>query len=538
MDMATNAAENPELVITGAQCMGWISRSITVMRRRRDEINSLNVFPVPDSDTGSNMLATLSAAYESAQHARQQQGDSAQVITAALAAGAVRGARGNSGTVLSQVFRALAESTTAEGISAKAVETSLKRAVQHVSSAIANPVEGTILTVLRHAASAAEHGEGDDVQVVVKRVADAAREALARTPSQLKVLRDAGVVDAGGAGLVLLLDALVLQLAGIDTEEAPSPELYVEARDVPEMEVMYLISLDDEASRDQLRERLEQLGNSLIVAGEPGSNTFMVHIHTFDPGAAIEASFDFGRPMGIRLEVLDDATEYTSESEPEEVASSRMIIAVVPKGPLAELFTSAGAIAVPQETAVDSIIEAIQSSAEGTEIVLLPNGLIGQNEIVRVEVSVGAGKRTVTNIPTTSLVAGLAALAVHDAQYPLPIDAFAMSEAATGIRFAELITADSARLTSVGPCSKGDVLTLVDGSVVAVTDTVGEAVSATVRTMLATHGGELVTLLLGDGVDPGCAGTLRDELAKKNLDVDVIAYAAQGMTQLVQVGVE
>ena len=209
--------------IGSAAIVGWVARGIDALQSRRDEINSLNVFPVPDSDTGSNMLATLSSAYEEAQKA---DASDVRAVTAALAAGAVRGARGNSGTVLSQVFRAVAEAAAGSGIGVESVQHSLKLAVQHVSQAIANPVEGTILTVLRHAAIVAEEFEGDSIEELADTIADAARDALAKTPSQLPALQQAGVVDAGGAGLVILLDALADEVSG---RAAAPVDLHVDA---------------------------------------------------------------------------------------------------------------------------------------------------------------------------------------------------------------------------------------------------------------------------------------------------------------------
>lgn len=506
------------LQIGSAAIVGWVARGIDALQSRRDEINSLNVFPVPDSDTGSNMLATLSSAYEEAQKA---DASDVRAVTAALAAGAVRGARGNSGTVLSQVFRAVAEAASGSGIGVESVQHSLKLAVQHVSQAIANPVEGTILTVLRHAAIAAEEFEGDSIEELADTIADAARDALAKTPSQLPALQQAGVVDAGGAGLVILLDALADEVSG---RAAAPVDLHVDAPHVAtvEMEVMYLISLADTQAVEALRERLNPLGNSLIIAGDAGNAQtaqYMVHIHTVEPGAVIEAALDFGRPERIRIEVLDEP-----ETTPE---STRILIAVVPDGPLNDLITSSGAIAISptpaptptstptdraaiadQEFADNVVTKALTAMRGADEVILLPNGLVSDQELADIEFAAAAANPTLAVVSTVSIPAGLAALAVHSAELPLAVAAYAMGEAANGTRTA-VVAAD-------------------------VDKPLTDALTETISDLLA-GGGELVTLLLGRGAEGVDIAQVRARLDKP---VEVVAYDATGIDELVQVGIE
>lgn len=506
------------LQIGSAAIVGWVARGIDALQSRRDEINSLNVFPVPDSDTGSNMLATLSSAYEEAQKA---DASDVRAVTAALAAGAVRSARGNSGTVLSQVFRAVAEAASGSGIGVESVQHSLKLAVQHVSQTIANPVEGTILTVLRHAAIAAEEFEGDSIEELADTIADAARDALAKTPSQLPALQQAGVVDAGGAGLVILLDALADEVSG---RAAAPVDLHVDAPHVAtvEMEVMYLISLADTQAVEALRERLNPLGNSLIIAGDAGNAEtaqYMVHIHTVEPGAVIEAALDFGRPERIRIEVLDEP-----ETTPE---STRILIAVVPDGPLNDLITSSGAIAISptpaptptstptdraaiadQEFADNVVTKALTAMRGAEEVILLPNGLVSDQELADIEFAAAAANPTLAVVSTDSIPAGLAALAVHSAELPLAVAAYAMGEAANGTRTA-VVAAD-------------------------VDKPLADALTETISDLLA-GGGELVTLLLGRGSEGVDIAQVRARLDKP---VEVVAYDATGIDELVQVGIE
>lgn len=529
--MSSSARPARPTRIDGTSLLDWARRCVAVLDRRREEINELNVFPVPDSDTGSNMAATMSAALAEAESAAEGSSDQrldAHDIAIALATGAVRGARGNSGTVLSQVLRALAEAAAPGGFGGEHVQKALSTAVEHVDRAIADPVEGTILTVLRQASAAAGRENPDDLVGVIVAAADAARRALERTPSQLPALREAGVVDAGGAGLVLLLDALVDEVSGEAPEE---PDLHVtpSTPEGPELEVMLLV--DVAADRlDEFRATMHSLGNSLVIAGE-GGDRHMMHIHSTDAGAVIEAVLDYGRPENIRIEVIDDGAGHGA-------APSRSLLAVAPTGPISDLFASAGATPVgPDGDVVGSILGAIAGLRGDGDVLLLPNGLVGNRELIQVELAAQAGGHSITILPTATLANGLAAVAVHDPTIPLAVDAYAMSEASAGMRTATLGEAPSAGLTAAGPCAKGDVLATVGGDILVVGDTVADALTRTVELMLRS-GGELVTVLLGTGVDPEAATALRLRLEDVAPGVDVTAYAADGMVELAQIGVE
>ena len=544
--------------IDGPSLLSWARRCVSVLERRREEINELNVFPVPDADTGSNMAATMAAALASAESAAEKAAEKAGAAAAgpfgaagptgeasadddapgvpgahdiaiALAAGAVRGARGNSGTVLSQVLRALAEAAAPGGFGGEHVQKALDTAVRHVDRAIADPVEGTILTVLRQAAVAAGQRDPGDLVDVIAAASEAARQALDRTPSQLQALRDAGVVDAGGAGLVLLLDALLDEVSG----QAPDdPDLHVTASAAigPELEVMLLIDVPADRM-GEFRTTMHSLGNSLVIAGE-GGEKHMMHIHSTDAGAVIEAALDFGRPENIRIEVLTESIDAGQR------APARSLLAVAPTGPISDLFASAGATPVgPDGDVVGSILSAIAALPGDGDVLLLPNGLVGNRELIQVELAAQAGDHSITILPTATLANGLAAVAVHDPTIPLAVDAYAMSEASAGMRTATLGAAPSAGLTAAGPCAKGDVLATVGGDILVVADTVAEALSRTVELMLRS-GGELVTVLLGTGVDPESTTALRRRLEDVAPGVDVTAYAADGMTELAQIGVE
>lgn len=469
--------------LDGPRLHAWAARAVAELSARRAEINALNVFPVPDADTGSNMTHTMEAALAEAD--RLPADADVAAVAAALASGSVRGARGNSGLVLSQVLRAVADSAARGSVDGDSIARSLTLAVTLVDRAIAEPVEGTVITVLRAAALAAESASGD-LHAVATAALEAARTALANTPSQLDVLREAGVVDAGGTGFVVLLETLLAEIEG--TEELPQ----VEARPngpAADLEVTFFFVGD----LDCLQARIAPLGESLVIA-RADDTSGRVHIHSRTAGRVIETAFSAGAVSDLRLEVLPDA--------PQVDAPRRVVVAVTPPGSVAELYREAGAVVVaPGESVVSDILGQVRSS-RAQELILLPNGLLDRRQLVSVERATHAFEQTFTIVPTSRLVSGIAALSVHDPEAPIGVAAYTMTEAAAAMRTAIVATP---------------------------THSVEEATEAACRRLLA-DGGEHVILLTGTEVDV-------DKLDAA-LDVDVMAFPADGLGHLVEIGVE
>ncbi len=302
----------------------------------REEIDALNIYPVPDGDTGTNMFLTLSSArdalHEAIDQSAEPTSDDWPRAVACFSRGALMGARGNSGVILSQMLGAMVKhllDREAEERHADRWADAMLRATAASYEAVGTPVEGTILSVSRAAAEAARAAadamaaDVDDVGSIVGAAADAAREALARTPTQLQVLADAGVVDAGGRGLCVLLDALETALNGrralADPGKPVRPHIPVPipAHDLtaegPSYEVMYLLDAEDGAI-PELRRRLAALGDSLVVVG--GDGLWNVHVHVDDVGAAIEVGIDSGRPHRVRVTHFADQMERRTPSPP------------------------------------------------------------------------------------------------------------------------------------------------------------------------------------------------------------------------------
>jgi DAK2 domain fusion protein YloV len=391
-----------------------MARYLEALRAHREEIDSLNVFPVPDGDTGTNMLLTQQAVEEALVVSAA---DDLAVVGEAISRAALMGARGNSGVILSQVLRGLCTRLCREARAGpRDLAEALTDAAKEARRAVAEPVEGTMLSVLRDSAEAAldacRAGAGCD------EVADAALAAsldsLERTPEALPALAEAGVVDAGARGVVLLLDALVSAVRGVPLQVGVGPRGPVGDGSPPArpagstygFEVMYLFECDDVAV-PSLRERLGGIGDSVVVVG--GGGLYTVHVHTDDPRRAVQDGVAAGRPREIRVTSLDEQVEACLAGEARAVRAGEppartAMVAVVPAEGVARLFRSLGAEAlVAERPSVDDLVVAI-SATGGHGVLVLPNDPQGVDAAERAA-EAAAGARVV---PTGSVPEGLA----------------------------------------------------------------------------------------------------------------------------------
>jgi DAK2 domain fusion protein YloV len=493
----------------------WCSLAAARLRQHEQELNDLNVYPVPDGDTGTNMLLTMLAAEQAVAAA-----DGAGVGDAlrTMARGALMGARGNSGVITAQWLSGLAA-----GIGGPAP---LRRAATAAYEAVAHPVEGTILTVARAA-------DG----TTIKEAADAAADALAHTPEQLPVLAEAGVVDAGGRGLVVLLDALVETLTGKVTEheiDAIIPELKSLVKEYrgPAYEVQFLMDTSP-AAATSLRGALDRLGDSLVVVG--GDPVWRVHVHVDDAGAAIEAALEAGRPYQIQVTHLTSARAEHGPRRPDPTARAAVVTAF--GDGIAELLVGEGAVPIKANPSTSEILDAILATGAGRVAVLPTDTNLRAVAQTAADEAFGEGVK-VRVIPTRSSVQALAALAVRDSQRRFEDDVIAMAEAAAACRSAEVTIASREAITMVGRCQPGDVIALVEGEV----NVIGQDLEAVCRElldrMLATGRNELVTLLTGCDAPEGLADGLAGYLAVKWPGVEVHTYNGGQLHYPLLVGVE
>ncbi|MGC5010957.1 DAK2 domain-containing protein [Streptosporangium sp. DT93] len=590
-------------VLDPAAVRRWSRLAAETLGRGREEIDALNVFPVPDGDTGTNLHLTMLSAAE-ALDGLPGDADAARTWQT-LAQGALLGARGNSGVIVSQALRGLAEVLGKARGDGPDLGRGLVRAAELARAAVSRPVEGTILSVLT-AVAAAVRGEQDttghpdpastarndpapatpddrgsaapsdpapdtgsgpaparrddpvpdtgsgpapaarnDLASVARSAAREARAALRRTPDQLDVLARNGVVDAGAAGLALILESLAAVVTDSYTGrvDVPAPVRRPageaarhdpgdtgEGAGVPGYEVMYLLDAG-EAEVAALREELDALGDSLVVVG--GDGLWNVHVHVDDAGAAIEAAVRRGRPHRIMVTYL------SGHGRTHPATRGRGVVAVAAGPGLAAVFEDAGAVVVRREPGSTPSLAAVLAAIRkaGSQVVVLPNDS-GVREVAMAAAEIAREEGlTVGVIPTRASVQGLSALAVHDPLRRFDDDVVAMTEAAAHTRHGHVWEADREVMTSAGLVVPGDVLGVVDGEAAVIgADLAGTALEVVRR--LVSSGSELVTLLEGAGACGEPARAVEEYLATARPDVEVVRYeGGQGGYPLL-IGVE
>ncbi|HKN96578.1 MAG TPA: DAK2 domain-containing protein [Pseudonocardiaceae bacterium] len=528
----------------------WAEACVRTLDEHRDAIDRINVFPVADRDTGSNMLTTMRAAVDAVVRVTSEESTAADVWTA-LARGALAGAHGNSGVILSQVLRGLAEVL---GQRPGALRSALARADELAAKAVTDPAPGTMLTVLHAAAMACARADGGELATVLHSVAEAAAKALADTANQLPELARAGVVDAGGRGLVLVLDELAAEAGG---EPRLVPETVVAQRTPRDAdtlhtareagsaeyayEVMYGLDGVADADAGRLRAELLRLGDCVSVVGD-GRGSWAVHVHCNDVGAAIEAGVDIGRPHRIAVVRFDDQVAAATS----RFAVERAIVALASGPGVAGLFRAEGAhvLSLDGESRPEPAdLLAVIAGCQASHVTVLPN-VTGLDDVLAdaAAEAVRSGQDVIV-VPTASPVQGLAALAVHDATRRPGEDVVAMAEAAAATRRGEVVLAREQGITWVGVCQPGDVLGLLDGEIVVIEPGPAGAASVVgaarrlVDRMLS-GGGELVTALPGAGAPAGLADALAEHLRAEHREVEFTAYPGGQPDSLLLLGVE
>ncbi|WP_035797774.1 DAK2 domain-containing protein [Kitasatospora mediocidica] len=530
----------------------WCRLALSALGQAREEIDALNVYPVPDGDTGTNLYLTAESATAAVEQCFEDGAEPGLDATVrAMAKGALIGARGNSGVILAQLLRGTAEVLAQRGGGPQALSAALRRGCEAAYQAVAEPVEGTLLTVAACAAESAERAErdGGGLAEIAGAAHQEARQALLRTPSQLDVLARAGVVDAGGRGLVAVLGALADAVTG---QQPMGPVALGEDLGAvlpgceghlrppgpghPAFEVIYLLDAPD-AALPVLRERLAALGDSLVVGG--GDGLWSVHVHVDDAGAAVEAGVEAGRPYRIRVTHFAEAAARAGAGGAPGPAA-RAVLSVVGGEGLAQLCTLAGAAVLradpdaPPSSA--ELAQAVRACAAGEVIVLLNDPELRATAGAAADQLREEGVR-VAVLPTRSPVQGLAALAVHEAGRRFDEDVVAMTSAAGATRYAELAVAEGESWTMAGVCQAGDVLGLIDGDVAVIGPEIA-ATGAEVLSRMLAAGGELVTLVLGEGVPSGLADQLVAHARRQRPEVDTVVFAGGQQSAPLLIGVE
>jgi DAK2 domain fusion protein YloV len=494
-----------------------------LLAAHRERINRLNVYPVPDGDTGTNMALTLSSVVD-----ELAAGERDLVATCeALAHGSLMGARGNSGVILSQILRGMAGVFREAGvIDARSLADALDAASSAAYGAVMRPVEGTILTVMRVAAEGgrAAADAGADLEGVLEAARAGGADALARTPEMLPVLAEAGVVDAGGTGLLLVFDA-ALHL--VDGRPLPEPEpdpvgasaAFLQAFDAAHghgptgvaglrYEVMYFLETTDD-SIPGFKDVWATLGDSIVVVG--GDGLWNCHIHTDDIGASVEAGIDVGKPRSIRVtDLLEEAQveeeRWVREADPVPVEPSVVhepvpcaVVAVAAGDGVRRIFHSLGVqvVVTGGQTMNPSTAELLAAveSAPATEVVLLPNN----KNIIPVAEQVDAmTAKAVRVVPTRGVAEAFASLLAYDPEAAVAENAGAMQSAAARVVAGEVTRAVRDSSTERGPVREGDWLGIARDGIVAIDDDLSGA-ATTLLDQLVGPEHEIVTIIEGDG---------------------------------------
>ncbi len=509
----------------------------------RERVNRLNVYPVPDGDTGTNMALTLDSVVVEIEALGE--GPDLPAVCKAVAHGSLMGARGNSGVILSQLLRGLSGVLSQYPVvDGPALAAALTAASVASYEAVGRPVEGTILTVGRAAAEGASLAadSGATLVEVLDAARDAADVALAHTPEQLPVLAEAGVVDAGGAGLLLFFDAA---LHVVDHRARPEPGPMVEAVGLYaggqgpsaggdgladlRYEVMYLLEAPD-STIPEFKNVWAGVGDSIVVVG--GDGLFNCHIHTDDVGAAIEAALDCGRPRNIRVTdlldqveeerwVRDAAAAGEQDDLPVEPEVTTAVVAVATGEGIRRIFRSLGVHHVvtggqTMNPSTQQLLAAVEA-ARATEVVILPNN---KNIVAVAEQVDELTAKAVRVVPTRSVAEGFAALLAYDPLADGADNAAGMADAAAAVLAGEVTQAVRDSGSEVGPIRAGDWLGLCRDGIRSVAPDVAEATIGLLAD-LVTDRHEVLTVIEGEGSTPAATRAVTEWVAEHHGDVTV-----------------
>ena len=522
------------------------------LRAHQQELNQLNVYPVPDGDTGTNMALTLESVCAElgagdAPDDDTVDPDAMAEVCRAVAHGSLMGARGNSGVILSQILRGLAQTFAGvETIGPGEVATGLRTAATAAYQAVMRPVEGTILTVVTAAADAAETA-GDDAGLVemLEAVEVEAHDAVERTPELLPVLAQAGVVDAGGRGLELLVDAF---LHVVDGRPIPEPAVVATPRAIEEAmhgteggglryEVMFLLEADD-ATVPAFKQTWDALGDSIVVVG--GDGIWNCHVHTNDVGGAVEAGIEAGRPRKIQVTDLVDqvgareegwVAQHTGahtagaddrfDDADTDRAVATSVVAVGTGTGVRRLLGSLGVHRVvaggqSMNPSTAQILEAVDA-CPGAGVIVLPNN---KNIIPVAEQVDGLTDRPVAVVPTRTVLEGLAALVAYDPETDPERNVAAMADAAGRVRTGEITQAVRDGRGACGPIAAGDWLAVTRDGIRCAERSAPAAALALVEELIDADT-ELVTVLVGAGVSHRERAALVDRITDAHPGVEL-----------------
>jgi DAK2 domain fusion protein YloV len=472
-----NSISGQELREMFAAATGWLEKSSA-------EIDALNVFPVPDGDTGTNMLLTMRSTVEEAYRAPDH---SASAVAHAMAQGALMGARGNSGVILSQILRGLAQGLSEkESLNATDLASALQESSAMAYKGLSNPVEGTMLTVIKDIAAAVQAeaaGNGEDMIVAMEAAVNAAGESVANTPNLLDVLRQAGVVDAGGQGLHTIFDGALRYLRGeMEQMRFRKPQIIVtdlHATKLPQMiaadEIPYgycteFLLKGEKLDTDKIRKKLEKKGESLIVVGD--ESAARIHIHTIEPGDVVSFASGLGTLHQVSIRNMDEQHhDYLEMQKDRGPVVDMAIVAVVAGDGLSDVFTSLGVtVIVPggqtMNPSTKDLLQAVEEAA-ADKAIILPNN---KNIVATANQMQSLTEKKIEVVPTTTIPQGVAALLAFDYEANLESNIQIMTRAVSSVKTIEICRAVRAVKLNDLKIKKKQPIGFLDGDLLAVGD--------------------------------------------------------------------
>ena len=526
---ATVVRELPRLGTDGQAFKQLVRAALGWLRHHQSAINALNVYPVPDGDTGTNMVLTMQSAWNEIKDSPQR---NVGQVARQMAHGALMGARGNSGVILSQVWRGFARSLDGKEVyTASDLAAACREAATTAYKGVVKPVEGTILTVARAVADAATRAEGEtsDLVRMLERMVFAAHEAVMLTPSLLPVLEEAGVVDAGGQGLFVILEGMLRYMRG---ESIAEDAQMTEAVDLISTElepgevgygydVQFLI-VGQSIDVDQVRQKITAMGECPLVVGDP--TTVKVHVHVPDPGVPISYGAGLGSLRDVVVEDMQaQYRDFIAERdlEPDVVSHEIGVVAVVAGDGLARVFRSLGASQIVRggqtmNPSTQDLLEAAES-VPSERVILLPNN---GNIILAAEQACALSEKQLAVVPSRSIPQGLAALLAINYHADLETNVDVMVSAMGDVETGEVTTATRTATINGVEVADGQIIGLHEGKL----KVAGERIEKIVRALLAEMGAErreIITLYYGADVSESDASALAESLQESWPDQEI-----------------
>lgn len=536
--LSSLATEKKWLACNGRQLCKLTQAGLAMLEENHRQVNDLNVFPVPDGDTGTNMLLTMRSAYK-----RVRVSNELHVGTVAqeIAQGALMGARGNSGVILSQIWRGLARSVKdKDSFDALDLANALQEASDTAYKGVMRPVEGTILTIIREGAEEAQDTveKSRDLRYLLARVVERCQQSLAYTPELLPVLKQAGVVDAGGQGLVYILDGMLRYVHGdmfFEAEELMEVDIPAQARAAPAeglenpYDVQYILK-GESLELNTIRRAIDAMGDSTVVVGD--EQTIKVHVHVKDPGQPISYGVRLGHIVDIVVEnmqqqmeeIIGTATTTTvQESESAvDLEPGQIAVVAVAAGPgLADIFRSLGVSGIvnggqSNNPSTEEIFRVVES-VPGDEVIILPNN---KNIILAAEAVQDLTEKRVAVVPTRTAPQGISAMLSLDRDSELSKAAETMAIASQHVASGDIAVATRSVVLDGVAVEEGQIIGVADGRLcVANTDIDGVLEKVLEEMEMADR--ELVSLYYGQDVDQAEAQMVADKVQELYPEVEI-----------------